>query len=121
MLQFIDFSAITSEAVNTAIVGFLIVFSALILLFLIFQFLPNLLEALFNRPSKKLSVEPGERDPKKDEPISGEVNAAVSMALYLYFEELHDEEERILTMEKVSRTYSPWSSKIYGIYHSRFN
>ncbi len=47
--------------------------------------------------------------------ITGEVNAAIAMALYLYSVELHDAENTVLTINKVSRTYSPWSSKIYGL------
>lgn len=51
--------------------------------------------------------------PKSD--LSGEINAAIAMALYLYSNELHDQENPVITMIKVSRTYSPWSSKIYGL------
>jgi len=47
--------------------------------------------------------------------ISGEVNAAIAMALYMYQSELHDLENTVLTAQKVSRTYSPWSSKIYAL------
>ena len=47
--------------------------------------------------------------------ISGEVNAAIVMTLFLYQNELHDIENTVLTIKKVSRTYSPWSSKIYGL------
>jgi hypothetical protein len=47
--------------------------------------------------------------------MTGEINAAISMALYLYFEELHDEESDVVTIKKVSKRYSPWSSKIYGL------
>ena len=47
--------------------------------------------------------------------LSGEVNAAIAMALFLYGNQLHDQEDPVITMSKVSRTYSPWSSKIYGL------
>jgi len=47
--------------------------------------------------------------------LSGEINAAIVMALYLYTEEIHDQEDPVITMIRVSRTYSPWSSKIYGL------
>jgi hypothetical protein len=47
--------------------------------------------------------------------LSGEVNAAIAMALYLYSSEIHDQENPVITMIRVSRTYSPWSSKIYGL------
>ena len=49
------------------------------------------------------------------ESISGEVNAAIVMALYCYQNELHDVENTVLTIKRVSRTYSPWNSKIYGM------
>ncbi len=44
-----------------------------------------------------------------------EVSAAISLALHLYQNDLHDFENTVLTMRKVSRTYSPWSSKIYTL------
>lgn len=47
--------------------------------------------------------------------MTGEINAAIAMTLYLYSTELHDAENTVLTINKVSRTYSPWSSKIYGL------
>lgn len=40
---------------------------------------------------------------------------AIAMALYLYTNQIHDQENPVITMIKVSRTYSPWSSKIYGL------
>jgi hypothetical protein len=50
--------------------------------------------------------------------ITGEINAAIAMTLFLYSSELHDAENTVLTINKVSRTYSPWSSKIYGLRRS---
>ena len=47
--------------------------------------------------------------------ITGETNAAIAMTLYLYSSELHDAENTVLTINKVSRAYSPWSSKFYGL------
>ena len=37
------------------------------------------------------------------------------MAIHLYYAEIHDKEDAVLTINKISRTYSPWSSKIYGL------
>ena len=37
------------------------------------------------------------------------------MAIHLYYSEMHDKENTVLTIDKVSKTYSPWSSKIYGL------
>ena len=47
--------------------------------------------------------------------ISGEVSAAISTALHLYFNEMHDDEKTVLTIKKISSRYSPWSSKIYNV------
>ncbi|NOU19911.1 MAG: OadG family protein [Bacteroidales bacterium] len=49
------------------------------------------------------------------EEISGEVFAAISTALYLYETEQHDHESTILTINRAAKSYSPWSSKIYGL------
>ena len=49
--------------------------------------------------------------------VSAETYAAISMAIHLFMieNEAHDFEETVLTINKVSRTYSPWSSKIYTL------
>jgi len=45
---------------------------------------------------------------------SGEVFAAIAMAIY-EVTELHDDENTILTIKNTVRNYSPWSSKIYSL------
>ncbi|MDE6277999.1 MAG: OadG family protein [Muribaculaceae bacterium] len=45
---------------------------------------------------------------------SGEEIAAIAMALHDHLN-AHDTESTVLTINKVKRAYSPWSSKIYGI------
>ena len=45
----------------------------------------------------------------------GEVIAAISMALHETQGADHDVEETILTISRVKRSYSPWSSKIYTL------
>lgn len=47
---------------------------------------------------------------------SGEEIAAIIMALHQHLN-AHDVENTILTINKVKRTYSPWSSKIYNMRH----
>ena len=47
--------------------------------------------------------------------MTGAENAAICTALYLYFSELHDEEKHVMTVKRISKSYSPWSSKIYGV------
>ena len=72
----------------------------------------NILSFIFGKTEevqKATSPEPTQNK------ISGEVNAAIAMALFLYSSEIHDQENPVITMIRVSRTYSPWSSKIYGL------
>jgi sodium pump decarboxylase gamma subunit len=45
---------------------------------------------------------------------SGEEIAAVVMALHEHLN-AHDDESTILTIRKMKRAYSPWSSKIYSL------
>jgi hypothetical protein len=53
---------------------------------------------------------------KNEGSVSSEVAVAIGMALSLMQqEEYHDIENTVLTIGKVSRIYSPWSSKIYGL------
>jgi hypothetical protein len=46
---------------------------------------------------------------------SGEVFAAIGMAMHEFQDESHDVENTVLTILRVARIYSPWSSKIYGL------
>ena len=46
---------------------------------------------------------------------SGEIFAAIAMALHEYQDNVHDIEDTILTINKVKRNYSPWNSKIYTL------
>lgn len=96
------------------VVGYSVVFVALVVMVFVFIRLPKILKLNFRRKKPELETEavPGSG---KEKYLSGEVSAAIGMALTLYFKEQHDEESGILTIKRVSRTYSPWSSKIYGV------
>lgn len=98
-----------------AVIAMSVVFSALLLLYIVFRstkrFYSVNFKKLFSRDSRKVPL----IDNASEIEISGEVNAAIAMAIHLYISELHDHEEAVLTIKKVSRTYSPWSSKIYGL------
>ena len=110
-----------------ALLGMGIVFTVLIMLFAIFNNTPTLFQQAFREKLKAfftfkkkettetlVSEEVKEAEQPAQE-ISGEINAAIATAIFLYRNELHDYEDTILTIKKVSRTYSPWSSKIYGL------
>lgn len=115
LLQF-NLNLIKDADIELMIVGMGVVFCVLGLLFAVFSNMPKIRD-LATRKKRETSANEAENHPKK--PLTGEVNAAISMALYLYLEEQHDEEDLVLTQEKVSRIYSPWSSKIYGVMQSQ--
>jgi hypothetical protein len=47
--------------------------------------------------------------------VPDEEAAAIALAIHLFNSELHDQESMTITLQKVSRIYSPWSSKIYTL------
>ncbi|MBI9034255.1 MAG: OadG family protein [Bacteroidales bacterium] len=104
---------------TVVVVGYSVVFFALILLYFIYSSMPKVLNAMNKTKRKK----EGKEECKACEDITGEVNAAISMALFMYFNELHDEESGEVTIKEVSKRYSPWSSKLYGMnkYYSQRN
>jgi ABC-type cobalt transport system substrate-binding protein len=107
-----DISRITSESSTLALVGYIIVFVALISLYVVFQYIPVLLRFMTRRRLRKKGVR---EEIIVDLTISGEVSAAISTAMHLFLNELHDDEKTVLTIRKISKQYSPWNSKIYNV------
>ena len=111
-----DLSRITSEFTTLAFVGYVIVFVALIALYLVFNYIPVLLTFITKRQLRRqLRKKGAQEEVIEDITITGEVGAAISTALYLFFNEMHDDEKTVLTIRKISKSYSPWSSKIYNV------
>lgn len=107
-----------------ALLGMGIVFAILVLIYMVFSNTPKLfaptfrqrIKSLFAKKSPGTAAEPAEETiPPAEADLTGEINAAIGAAIHLYRSELHDFEDTVLTMKKVSKTYSPWSSKIYGL------
>ncbi len=109
-----DLSLIDHYTLVIAIAGYCIVLLALAIMAYFFTRLHSLQDFLAKRRLAALASPPGMEE-KPRVVMSGEENAAIAAALYLFFSELHDEEKYVMTIRKVSKTYSPWSSKIYGI------
>lgn len=95
-----------------SLTSILVVFIALIFLYLIFKGIGKIAKFLSEKrvaKSGSLSVARGESA------LTGEVLAAISAAIHELNEDVHDIEDTILTISQVKRTYSPWSSKIYTL------
>jgi len=96
-------------------VGIGIVFLSLLLVYLFFRYvLTFILNFKLRSFARKKGIDPAEVDSARTM-MSGEVNAAIAMALYSYFNELHDVESGVITIKRVSKNYSPWSSKLYSM------
>lgn len=99
-------------------IGMSVVFFSLFLIYLIFFSLSKIIY----RAKKKVSSE----DPtiivkEKYKHLTGEESASIAAALFLYLQEVEEFANATLTIKKVSKIYSPWSSKIYGLRnHPRF-
>jgi len=64
---------------------------------------------------KNKTVNPITESVLKPETDFNEVVAVIGLALDMYLKDVHDYENTIITMQKVMRPYSPWSSKIYTL------
>lgn len=106
------FLSIDPWGVGMTAIGMAVVFISLLLLYL-----------LFLNITKVLNLKLNQEKVKEDKPVSvvkqmkspEEANAAIALALHLYFKEIHDEESLVVTINKVAKAYSPWSSKIYNL------
>lgn len=103
-----------------AIMAMFVVFMGLLVLYLCFKLIGNIGKSISQRNAMRHHGIDDKKEAKAknigDE--SGEVFAAIAMALHEYQENVHDFEETILTINKVKRNYSPWSSKIYTLRQS---
>lgn len=111
----LNITDLNSDNLMIAFVGYVIVFTALVALYFVFQNIPKLIEWQTRvRLKRKGQLTNGDTE-TKEILLPGAVNAAISTALYLYMNEMHDEEKTVITIKKVSKAYSPWSSKIYNM------
>lgn len=99
------------EGFGMTITAMAVVFIGLIMLYLCFKGVGNMAKSASKRRAQKAGSEVAGEEGE----VSGEVLAAISAAFYELDEDVHDYEKTVLTIQKVKRNYSPWSSKIYGL------
>lgn len=98
------------------IIAMCIVLSALIVLSLLFLLFGKISSAsLTKKKHKAHGVTAETSEDHHDELDSGEVIAAIGMALAEHFGQGHDMEDTILTIKSMQKAYSPWNSKIYNL------
>lgn len=110
-----NFKENDASGLGMTVTAMVVVFSALVLLFLSFLCIGKIAQALSKRNAMRAAgiTDYAEAQAKKLGDESGEVFAAISMALHEFRGEAHDVEDMHLTINQVKRIYSPWSSKIY--------
>ncbi|MAT39881.1 MAG: hypothetical protein CL946_09795 [Ectothiorhodospiraceae bacterium] len=105
-------SILAGDGLSIAMAGLLIVFSSLAILTVLIYSIAAIIKSLHQR---QIRAEQGEDAEMPKNGISGEVVAAIALALNAHVFELHDEERTIVTIQKVSKPYSPWSSKLHNM------
>ena len=112
-----NFKKHDADGFGMAIIAMSVVFIGLILLYVSFKIVGNIAVKLGKRNAMKAIgiTDKVEAKEKNLGSHSGEEAAAIAMALHEFMNDEHDVEDMILTINKVKRTYSPWSSKIYTL------
>ncbi len=116
-----DFAAIDRLAWTIFFVGWIIVFTALISLSIIFRHMPKLVSYIENEYKSGKAKKKQRKAPKKtteslQKTENKEVYAAIAMAVNFYkSSSLRDEENFVLTIDRDTALKSSWSSKIHSI------
>ena len=108
-----NFAEMDENGFGMTIMAMCIVFTALLVLCLSFYAIGKIGSAV-SRMNKMRAHGVDKEEKASVQQDSGEEIAAIIMALHEHLN-THDAESTILTINKVKRAYSPWSSKIYGL------
>lgn len=109
------FAHMDENGFGMTIMAMCIVFSALLILCLCFYGIGKVNESVSQLNKMRAhGVTAGDAEATLASHDSGEEIAAIVMALNQHLN-AHDTENTILTIKKMKRAYSPWSSKIYGL------
>ena len=106
-----------SVGIGMSITAMSVVFFGLILLYICFRGIGKIAVSLRRRnamEAKDITCEIEAKEKKLGE-APGEVIAAISLAMHEMQNDVHDVEDTVLTITRVKRSYSPWSSKIYTL------
>ena len=100
-----------------SITAMTVVFAGLILLYFMFRLIGKGAISLRRKnamEAKDITCKEEAKEKKLGE-APGEVIAAISLAMHEMQSDVHDVEDTVITITRVKRTYSPWSSKIYTL------
>ena len=97
-----------------AAIGFGVVFAVLVLLIYVMRFMGWVFTRQ-KKAAKAATTGAVVADDDNDAISDQEIAAAIMTALKLYKSNLHDQESEMITIHRIARAYSPWSSKIHGL------
>ena len=106
-----------SVGIGMSITAMSVVFFGLILLYICFRAIGKAAVSFRRKnamEAKDITCEQEAKEKKLGE-APGEVIAAISLAMHEMQSDVHDVEDTVLTITRVKRSYSPWSSKIYTL------
>lgn len=111
-----NFQRNDSLGIGMTITAMAVVFLGLLILYLVFKQIGKSAIRISQRNAKKAAGNGSLHADVGQE--SGEIFAAIATALHEISDDNHDIENTVLTIRKVQRSYSPWSSKIYTLRQS---
>lgn len=105
--------------VGITVVAMVVVFFALVCIALIIGNYTKLIKWVQDNRARRAAIKAGRpvEEVRQERPseTSGNVYAAIAAAIYLYQEDMHDEESTVLTIDKVERAWTPWNAKFYNM------
>lgn len=116
--KLVSLRANDKSGLTITLTSMLVVFTGLLALFLVFNFLGIYMKKISQAKSDKKDATIDATDNKviksisSDNELSYDMLAAISAAIYELEKEIHDKENKVLTFQDIQRHYSPWSSKI---------
>lgn len=113
-----NFQRNDSLGIGMTVTAMAVVFLGLLILYLVFKQIGNFAINTSKRNAQKAAGAAGTTIAANAGQESGEIFAAIAAALYEMSDDNHDIENTVLTIRKVQRSYSPWSSKIYTLRQS---
>ena len=111
------FQSHDSIGIGMSITAMSVVFFGLILLYICFRAIGKAAVSFRRKnamEAKDITCEQEAKEKKLGE-APGEVFAAIALAMHEMQSDVHDVEDTVLTITRVKRSYSPWSSKIYTL------
>ncbi len=105
-----EFKSMDPTGIGMTVIAMTVVFAVLAITYLIFKYFSKLYAMDWKKKGSEVSSQKVEIHD-----VQSEVGAAIGMAIHLYTSQQHDLDSLTLTINTVSRRYSPWSSKIYTL------